>query len=65
VLAYAVTTGQSSQVYALLVHHYDSHSAKIQRGLVHLLMVMGKVTGSTQEFTVEEIERATCVVDPG
>lgn len=62
VLAYAVNTEQASQLQAL-VPRFESYSEKIQWGLVNPLMAMGKVTDSTQEFTIEEVGRATYVVD--
>lgn len=61
-LAYAVNTEQASQLQAL-VPRFESYSDKISWGLVNPLMAMGKVTDSTQEFTIEEVGRATYVVD--
>ena len=62
VLAYAVNTEQALQLQGL-VPRYESYSDKIQWGLVNPLMVMGKVTDSTQEFTIDEVGRVTYVVD--
>lgn len=62
VLAYAVNTEQAGQLQAL-VPHYESYSNKIQWGLVNPTMVLGKVTDDTKEFTVEDITRATYVID--
>jgi hypothetical protein len=62
VLAYAVNSEQGLQLEAL-VPHYESYSEKIQWGLIDPFMVMGKVSDSTQEFTIDDIRRATYVVD--
>ena len=64
VLGYAVNSEQAIQLQgSQLVPHYESYSKKILWDLVKPSMILEKVTDSTKEFTVEDVEPLSYVVD--
>lgn len=64
VIGYAMNTEQASGLAgSQLIPHYESHSAKVQWGLITPYMVLEKATDSSKEFTFENVEPLTYVVD--
>jgi len=64
VIGYAVTQTQADELQGKeLIPHYVASSEKIQWGLITPYMSLGKVTDSTETFTVENINPYVYVVD--
>jgi hypothetical protein len=64
VIGYAVTSTQASELAGNeLIPQYVAGSDKIQWGLITPYMVIGKVTSSTETFTVETVNPYVYVVD--
>lgn len=64
VIGYAVTSSQADQLQSNeLTPKYESYSDKIQWGLITPYMVVGKVTSSTETFTVDAVRPYVYVVD--
>ena len=64
VIGYAVTSTQANELTGNeLIPQYVAGSDKIQWGLITPYMVIGKVTSSTETFTVETVNPYVYVVD--
>jgi hypothetical protein len=64
VIGYAMNTEQASGLEGSQhIPHYESYSTKVQWGLVTPYMIFEKATDSSKEFTFENVEPLTYVVD--
>lgn len=64
VLGYAVSSAQANQLQgSQLVPRYQTYKEGVDWGLIEPHMILEKATDSTKEFTVEDVESLTYVVD--
>lgn len=64
VLGYAVSSAQASQLQgSQLVPRYQTYKDGVDWGLIEPHMILEKATDSTKEFSLEDVESLTYVVD--